>query len=320
MHPDAPLISVIIPTYGAERHIDAAIDSLLGQTEQFHQIVIVNDGGTDGTASWLAKYAWRDTVRVVATANQDLGPARNAGLRFATGEYVYFMDTDTVLSPRFVAELRALIAAQRGPDLLLFSGTTSDGGDVAGAGAPTRQDALRRPVAGVFPSGLDAASALLDAGLFAPAAALYLSRRALWDVVRFKAIAQSDDEVIARLCARARLTCVSQQALCVRRIAYEATDPDGGHGPDDHFAVLESTWSAYRDAGQPEHQAFLLRRFRTQAWHYLQACRRAQITPGGAALLFLLRRFAHVPKADLWRALAPRRNPVRLRHDKRLVA
>lgn len=93
--PQSPLFSVVIPAYNAERFIGLTIKSILRQTVQDFEIVVVNDGSTDGTAELLASI--QDTrLRVVHRENGGECVARNHGLREARGKYIAFLDSDDV--------------------------------------------------------------------------------------------------------------------------------------------------------------------------------------------------------------------------------
>jgi GT2 family glycosyltransferase len=319
-----PSISVIVPAFNVERYIDEAMDSLLAQTEKFYEIIVVNDGSTDATAERLARYAGCEAVRIVHTSNQGLGPARNEGLKHASGDFVYFMDSDDFILPHFVTTIGAIIRKNPSVDLIFHSGEIFFDPDYPAAGrADARRDEFRRRVGGLYPSGLDAAAALLATRLFSPSACLYVSRRSLWNTeLRFKPIVHEDDDVITRLCAQARGTCITRSALYMRRIRAGSimqarTTRRNAAG---YFSALASTWQVYADSRHARHRSVLLRQFHAQAWQYLHACRRAGIMPTCHELLFLLRRLRHVPRADLLRTLLPLTLRQWLRQGKRLSA
>lgn len=92
-----PRVSVIIPTYNSERYIDAAIKSVLSQTHAPAEIIVVDDGSTDGTAVALQPY--RELIRYVHQKNSGEPAARNRGLREAGSEYIAFLDADDVWHP-----------------------------------------------------------------------------------------------------------------------------------------------------------------------------------------------------------------------------
>lgn len=96
-----PEISIIVPIYNVERYLPRCLDSVLGQTFKDFEVICVNDGSPDGCAEILADYADRDSrIRVLSQPNQGLSMARNNGLKLASGEYIYFLDSDDALHPQ----------------------------------------------------------------------------------------------------------------------------------------------------------------------------------------------------------------------------
>lgn len=86
------LVSVIIPTYNADKFIEEAIQSVLAQTYRMYEIIVVDDGSTDNTKEVLRKY--QDKIRCIFQANCGPSAARNAGIKIAQGEYICFLDAD----------------------------------------------------------------------------------------------------------------------------------------------------------------------------------------------------------------------------------
>lgn len=116
-----PKVSVVVPVYNTAPYLDACIQSLLQQTLCDLQIICVDDGSTDGSGEMLDAYASRDSrVHVIHQENRGQSAARNAGIREAEGEYVYFLDSDDFLEADALERLRKEMAARR-LDLLLFS-------------------------------------------------------------------------------------------------------------------------------------------------------------------------------------------------------
>lgn len=101
----APFVSVIIPVYNAEKYLRECLDSVVNQTLRDIEIICVDDGSTDSSPAVLAEYAARDSrVRVLTQENAGVGPARNAGIRAARGEFVAFLDPDDLLPDASVYE------------------------------------------------------------------------------------------------------------------------------------------------------------------------------------------------------------------------
>lgn len=93
-------ISVVIPAYNSERFLAETLDCLLGQTLKDIQIIIVNDGSTDGTADIIADYAEKNNNIVsLNQENAGVSAARNNGIEHAEGKYTLFLDSDDLLSP-----------------------------------------------------------------------------------------------------------------------------------------------------------------------------------------------------------------------------
>ena len=89
-------VSVIVPIYNVEKQLAKCLDSLLNQTLKDIQIILVNDGSEDSSAEIAKKYVVKDPDRVLyfEKANGGLSDARNYGLKYATGEYISFVDSD----------------------------------------------------------------------------------------------------------------------------------------------------------------------------------------------------------------------------------
>src|SRR5580658_9964752 len=87
-----PLFSVIIPTFNRAHLCRAAVESVLKQTLRDFELIVVDDGSTDGTPEALADYG--DSIRLLRQENQGQSVARNTGLSAAKGEYVAFLDSD----------------------------------------------------------------------------------------------------------------------------------------------------------------------------------------------------------------------------------
>src|SRR3954469_14533680 len=102
----SPLVSVVVPVYDVEAYLPEALDSVLGQTYPALEVVVVDDGSTDGSGAVADEYAARDPrVRVVHVENRGLGAARNEGLRHVTGDLLMFAESDDLVPPGAYAAL-----------------------------------------------------------------------------------------------------------------------------------------------------------------------------------------------------------------------
>ena len=91
-------VSVIIPVYNTELYVRQTIQSILGQTLYDIEIITVNDGSTDNSLSILSELAKQDNrIKIFTHSNQGLSVSRNVGIEKASGEFIYFMDSDDLL-------------------------------------------------------------------------------------------------------------------------------------------------------------------------------------------------------------------------------
>ncbi|MDP2842532.1 MAG: glycosyltransferase, partial [Acetobacterium sp.] len=98
------LISVIMPVYNAEKRLEMSINSVLNQTYQQLELILIDDGSTDSSAMICDQYARADKrVMVVHQENARVSAARNRGIQLATGEYLSFIDADDTIDPETYA-------------------------------------------------------------------------------------------------------------------------------------------------------------------------------------------------------------------------
>lgn len=104
------LISVVIPIYKVEAYLDRCVQSVLNQTYQNLEIILVDDGSPDSCGALCDRYQAEDhRVRVIHKENGGLSDARNAGIDIAKGTYITFIDSDDYVSERYVEYLYGLI-------------------------------------------------------------------------------------------------------------------------------------------------------------------------------------------------------------------
>jgi glycosyltransferase involved in cell wall biosynthesis len=106
-------VSVIIPAYNAQGYLKTCVESALDQTVPPAEVIVVNDGSTDGTAD-VAR-AFGDRIVYVEQANQGQGAARNAGIARARGRFITFLDADDYWKPPFIERCVSFLAAH--PDV-----------------------------------------------------------------------------------------------------------------------------------------------------------------------------------------------------------
>ena len=118
---NSPLISVIIPVYNAERFLAAALDSVLAQTYKNWELILIDDGSMDQSASICDQYADQcvDRIHVIHQSNQGVSTARNVGLGIAKGEFITFVDADDFVAPDYLQAL-GMCQIEKGADLVII--------------------------------------------------------------------------------------------------------------------------------------------------------------------------------------------------------
>lgn len=112
--------SVIVPVYNTEAYLPKCIESIIAQTYENMEIILVNDGSTDSCLAIMQRYAGQDNrIIVVSQENGGLSAARNAGLKIATGDYVAFVDSDDWVEPDMFEVLADHLSIKR-PDFTCF--------------------------------------------------------------------------------------------------------------------------------------------------------------------------------------------------------
>jgi glycosyltransferase involved in cell wall biosynthesis len=147
---DLPRVSCVIAVYNGEAYLHEAINSLLAQEYPHVEIVVVNDGSTDGTADVIGRYD--DRIRVLNQDNMGVSAARNQGVAMSTGQLLCFLDADDRLDARkFTMQVLAFGADSQ---LDLCDGHTSNfwspelSLDTCQADFRSAQDFWRNPIAG----------------------------------------------------------------------------------------------------------------------------------------------------------------------------
>ena len=111
------LISIIVPVYKVEKYLDKCVQSIVDQTYQNLEIILVDDGSPDNCGAMCDVWAEKDSrIKVIHQENRGGGAARNAALNLSSGEYIAFVDSDDYIAPDMFDYLYSLL---------------DDGGDIA---------------------------------------------------------------------------------------------------------------------------------------------------------------------------------------------
>ena len=105
-----PLISIIVPVYNVEKFIDCCINSIISQTYENFELILVDDGSPDNCPVICDTWGKKDTrIKVFHKSNGGLSDARNFGIKYAKGDYITFIDSDDFVSSFYLETLYNLI-------------------------------------------------------------------------------------------------------------------------------------------------------------------------------------------------------------------
>lgn len=125
------LISVIIPVYNVEKYVSKCITSVISQTYTNLEILLIDDGSTDGSGTICDSYIQKDKrVKVIHKENGGLSSARNCGLAHATGEYIAFIDSDDYVKPNFIETLHKRLVTDNSDIAVCNFDRTDENGNI----------------------------------------------------------------------------------------------------------------------------------------------------------------------------------------------
>lgn len=173
------LISIIIPIYNMEMYLARCIDSVCKQTYSNLEIILINDGSTDGTKGICEEYKRKDKrIKLINQINKGLGAARNEGMKLASGDYFVFLDSDDYLEIDCIECLyKALIELNADLSIVDYFDVTEDGNKLKKS---TKNHKMRSVL-----DGESAAEEMLYWKRFGVSAWAKLFKRTLWEDERF---------------------------------------------------------------------------------------------------------------------------------------
>ena len=124
------LFSVIVPIYNIEKYLRRCIDSVLAQTFDDYELILVDDGSPDNCPAICDEYALRDSrIKVIHKENGGLVSARQAGMELAVGDYVFHLDGDDAICDDALESAYKIIS-EKNPDIISFSYRSCISGEV----------------------------------------------------------------------------------------------------------------------------------------------------------------------------------------------
>ena len=119
MYENQPLVSIIMPVYNCEKYLTESIGSVISQSYQNWELIIVDDGSTDRSSEIIDAYSQKDVrIKAFHKPNQGVSMARNLALEQMKGEYVTFIDSDDVYHANRLSRMIQVFAQNRECDIV----------------------------------------------------------------------------------------------------------------------------------------------------------------------------------------------------------
>ncbi|MBQ4257755.1 MAG: glycosyltransferase [Clostridia bacterium] len=243
------LVSVIIPVYNVKPYLAEALESVLSQTYPNLEIIVVDDGSTDGSGEICDRYAEKNSrITLIRQENKGLSGARNVGLDQMHGEAVAFLDSDDVYHPDFIRAMTETMIRENS-DIVLCKCTQHE---TTGPIQPNGREKAEPLTKQTSYSRAEALRALADRSINMPVwNKLY--RRELWDKVRFpEGHVYEDVDTLYRVFNLCETLCVLDRALYRHRIhSGSITRIPSRKNLQDHY-LAHSHFAAFIEANIPE--------------------------------------------------------------------
>lgn len=138
-----PFFSIVLPVYNVEKYIDRCVNSVLSQNFDDYEIILVDDGSTDGSSLKCEEWREKDSrIRVIHKENDGLGMARNTGIENAKGEYIFFFDSDDYILPGLLKDVYDNIKATNSEAVFFGMKRIGSRGDVKFSQEPSPEKLL----------------------------------------------------------------------------------------------------------------------------------------------------------------------------------
>lgn len=113
-------ISIIIPVYNGEKHIELCMNKVLKQLNKNIEVLVINDGSTDSTLEIIKKYSNYDNIKIYNKKNTGVSDTRNFGIRKATGDYIMFLDSDDFYVEDAIEKILNFISQNKNLEVVVF--------------------------------------------------------------------------------------------------------------------------------------------------------------------------------------------------------
>jgi len=211
-----------MPAYNVEKYIKQAVDSLLHQTIDFDELIIVDDGSTDSTLDLINSLSFSIPTKIISQKNSGQGIARNIGLQQTESDYCYFFDSDDVLELTACEVIKKSLLGYNFPDILLFEGKSFVDLEIQTSNFKPN---YTRPFYGYYDDQDDFFEAINNSCNISCSPCLYVSKREVWQSnrIRFNRYFHEDEEVFYRLLISCNNFLIIRDSLFNRRVRFGST-------------------------------------------------------------------------------------------------
>lgn len=198
-------IAIVIPVYNVKKFLNETLLSVKNQLSQPDEVIIIDDGSTDGSSKLLENFNKLRHWKIIRTPNNGLGLTRNYGRSIAQSEYIYFLDADDIIKNNLILRIREIINNYNKPDMILFSGETFSERKLS-----IKKTNLKLTINGKFNQKSNLISQLIKKKEALPQASRYVTKNSLWteNKLKYPPIIFEDEAVFLPLLALSKNTVV----------------------------------------------------------------------------------------------------------------
>lgn len=215
-------LAVVIPAFNVQDYLKLSLESICEQTIPFDEIIIVDDGSSDGTFMIAEGYVKKfSNWKLIRTNNQGQGYARNLGFLHSKSDFIYFFDSDDLLDKNFVKEFHIIIDRYPDIDLFLFSGRSF---------SEEKNNSFALPVYDrnyeAYTENTDLIiDLMLKCGTYTASPCLYISKRDIWvkKNLHYDAFYFEDESIYIKLLCFCKKIYVTRKIFFYRRVRLGST-------------------------------------------------------------------------------------------------
>ncbi len=223
-------ITVILPVYNTKPYLKEAIDSIVEQKSFIKEIIIIDDGSTDGSGEFLDRfYGNIEYINIIHTENKGQGAARNLGIEKSKGNFIYCFDSDDILLPELFESFLKIYNDNPNIELFCFSGESflDDNYPIEEVGNPNvlSEKAYKRKIEKNCKTGEEAFILLSKEKSFFPGPPLYIFKKSVLieNNISFSPIRYEDEEFTPKLFLHAGNTFITNKVYFKRRVRQGST-------------------------------------------------------------------------------------------------